>query len=151
MSADALPADLPESLDRVHLRVREAFQRRDLADYASYVAPDLMYVMPDGRRQSRDQVVRSVHQQFRRLLAFESTFERTSLVISNGAAVEVGTQRATITLRVFGVLALTWLVQRQGRYTWRRAAVGWQLFAVELTEERVRRDSFGWARKRHSP
>ena len=143
-----MPTDLPESLDRVHLRVREAFQRRDLAGYASYVAPDLTYVMPSGRRQSRDQVLRSVRQQFGRLLAFESTFERTSLVLSDGAAVEVGTQRATITLRLLGVLAITWLVQRRGRYTWRRAPVGWQLFAVELTEEQVRRDSFGWARQR---
>jgi ketosteroid isomerase-like protein len=144
---DALPTDLPESLDRVHLRVREAFQRQDFAGYASYLAPDLTYVMPSGRRQSRDQVLRSVREQFGRLLAFESAFERTSLIVSDGAAVEVGTQRATITLRFFGVLAIRWLVQRRGHYTWRRAAGGWQLFAVELTEERVRRDSIGWARR----
>jgi hypothetical protein len=92
----------------VHAGIREAFLRRDLATYGSYLAADLKYRTPRGRKLSHDQLLRSIRRQLDRLLAFDSTFERTSLAMSDGSAVEVGTQRAKITLRFLGWFAMTW-------------------------------------------
>jgi len=40
----------------VHLKVRDAFARADLADYGCDLAPDLRHVDPRGRVQTRDQL-----------------------------------------------------------------------------------------------
>lgn len=136
--------DLPGSLDAVHLRVREAFRRRDLAAYARHLAEDLTYVDAKARAQNRRGLLDSLQTQFARLVSFDSHFDRESLVLEDGDAVETGTQTSAIALRVFLVLEVRWRVTRHGRYTWRRdAAVGWALRHVVLDHEQIRRDGIG--------
>jgi hypothetical protein len=147
MPASLLPVDLPQSLDAVHLKVRDAFARRDLADYGRYLAPDLRYVEPHGRVQTRAQLLKSVSVQLARLVSFESTFARDTLLMSGEDVIETGVQEAAIALRVFALFEIRWQVTRGGRYTWRRAAgVTWQLREVVLEAEDMRRDGIGWAR-----
>ena len=139
--------DLPASLDAVHARVRAAFQARDLAAYMAFVAPDLEYRGPGERHLTRDGMAAAVADQFRRLVAFDSSLDRATLEVAGDDAIEAGTQTASIALRWFGVLAIRWTVRRRGTYTWRRAANGWQLRAVALQEERVQRDGIGFAHR----
>lgn len=141
-----LPADLPGSLDAVHQRVRAAFQARDLSAYLQYVAPDLRYREVGGRLITREGLANSVAGQFQRLLAFDSDFDRATLVAAGEEAIETGTQRASIALRWLGFLAIRWSVRRSGRYTWRRTADSWHLRAVELYEEQATRDGIHLAR-----
>jgi hypothetical protein len=146
MSSPPLPGDLPQSLDAVHLKVRDAFARADLADYARYLAPDLRYVDPRGRVQTRDQVLRSVRIQFARLVNFRSSFARESLRVNGEDVVEYGVQQAAIALRVFVLFEIRWQVIRRGRYTWRRSPeVTWQLREAFLDMESIRRDGVGLA------
>lgn len=58
--SQALTADLPDSLDVVHLHVREAFKQRDLAGYARYLAEDLTFIPPNGRVLNRRGLLRSL-------------------------------------------------------------------------------------------
>src|SRR6476661_1127872 len=146
MIVSGLPADLPQSLDTVHLKVCDAFARADLADYGRYLALDLRYVDPRGRVQTREQVLKSLGAQFARLVSFDSTFARETLLMSGEDIVESGLQEAAIALRVFALFEVRWQVTRRGRYTWRRAAgVPWQLCEAVLDSENIRRDGIGLA------
>ncbi len=146
MSSAPLPPDLPGSLDAIHVAVREAFQRRDLAAYLEYFAADLSCRDADGRVQTREEIGRSVRAQLERLVAFTSSFERESLQAEAQDVVETGTQTASISLRWLFILAMHWTVRRRGRYTWRRRSPGgWELRRVELYEERMARDGMGIA------
>lgn len=147
--AEPLAPDLPDSLDEVHRQVRDAFQRADLDAYLELLAPDLAYREANRRTHTREALAASLRDQFRRLLSFGSEFQRDSLVVENGDAVEIGTQTAWIALRWFVVFALRWNVRRRGRFVWRRIPGGWQLRAVELYEERVTLSGVGLA-ARHS-
>jgi hypothetical protein len=155
MPAAPLPVDLPQTLDAVHLTVRDAFARADLADYARYLAPDLRYIDPRGRVQSRDELLESLRRQFARLVSFRSTFARETLHVSGEDVIESGVQEAGIALRVFALFEVRWEVRRRGRYTWRRTTgVLWQLREALLETEDIRRDGFGLAgrgRKRNAP
>jgi hypothetical protein len=146
MTPPPLPADLPQSLETVHLKVRDAFARADLADYGRYLAPDLRYVDPRGRVQTREQLLKSLGVQFARLVSFRSTFARETLLMSGEDTVESGIQEAAIALRMFALFEVRWQVTRRGRYTWRRATgVLWQLREAVLESENIRRDGIGLA------
>lgn len=142
----SLPADLPDSLDLVHLHVRDSFKQRDLVRYARYLAADVTFVDPNGRVQDREELLRSLRRQFARLVSFDSHFDRESLVVDAGDAVETGTQTAAIALRIFLLLEVRWRITRHGRYTWRRDPVsGWALRHVLLDRNQFRRESIGLA------
>ena len=146
MAQTPLPSDLSSSLDAVHLRIRDAFRQRDLVTYSRHLAEDLVYVDPKARAKNRQGLLRSLRRQFARLVSFYSHFDRESLGLENGEAVETGTQTAAIALRVLFVLEVRWRVTRHGRYTWRRdAVVGWVLRHVLLDHEQIRRDGIGLA------
>ena len=147
MKTIGLPADLPASLDAIHIAVREAFKRRDLPAYARYFHSEVDYKDAQGRSQTRDQLLSSVSRQLERLTTFTSSFTRESLAVVDGDAVEVGSQHATIALRILLVLEVRWTVRRHGTFTWRRdRADGWVLRRVELDDEEVRRAGIGLRR-----
>lgn len=142
----ALPADTPSSLDAVHVAVREAFARADLPAYAQYLAPDLRYVDPRGRVQSREQLLAEVQRQFDRLVTFRSEFTRESLVEAGDDIIETGVHDAAIALRIFIFFEVRWQVSRRGRYTWHRTSQGkWQLGEAILFSETIRREGLGLA------
>jgi len=142
-----LPADLPASLDAIHIKVREAFARRDLPAYARYFDSEVDYRDAKGRRLTRDELLSSVSRQLERLTAFTSSFTRESLAVVDGDAVEVGSQHATIALRILLLLELRWTVRRHGTFTWRRdRADGWVLRRVDLDDEEMRRAGVGLRR-----
>ena len=116
MPSPPLPADLPHTLDAMHLKVRDAFARADLADYGRYLASELRYVDARGRVQTREQLLRSVGVQFARLVSFHSAFSRETLLMNGEDAVERGTQDASISLRVFLWFEVRWQVARRGRH-----------------------------------
>jgi ketosteroid isomerase-like protein len=146
MPAAPLSADLPQSLDAVHLQVRDAFARVDLSTYARYLAPDLRYVEPRGRVRTRTQLLASLHEQFARLVSFRTTFTRDALEVNGDEVTERGVQEATIALRVFALFEVRWQITRRGQYTWRRAPeVAWQLREALVEAEDIRRAGFGWA------
>jgi hypothetical protein len=139
-----LPADLPASLDAIHIKVREAFKRCDLPAYARYFDSEVDYRDAKGRRQTREELLSSVSRQLERLTTFTSSFTRESLAVVDGDAVEVGSQHATIALRIWLLLELRWTVRRHGTFTWRRdRADGWVLRRVNLDDEEVRRAGVG--------
>jgi len=142
-----LPADLPASLDAIHIKVREAFRRRDLPAYARYFDSKVDYRDARGHRQTRDELLSSVSRQLERLTTFTSSFTRESLAVVDGDAVEVGSQQASIALRIVLVLEVRWTVRRHGTFTWRRdRADGWVLRRVVLDDEEVRRAGIGLRR-----
>jgi hypothetical protein len=144
-----LAADLPDSLDVVHRHVREAFQQRDLARYARYLAADLRFSDTGGRVQDRGGLLRSLRGQFARLVSFDSRFDRESLAMEGDDAVETGTQTAEIALRVLLIFAVRWRITRHGRYTWRRdPAAGWALRQVQVDRDEIRREGIGLAGRR---
>jgi hypothetical protein len=137
-------------IDIVHVRVRESFRRRDLAAYMATFAPDLTYRQADGRLLSREALARSIARQFRRLVAFDSGFERQGARVAGAELTESGTQTAWIALRVFAVFAIRWKIERTGQYTWVRAGAGWLLRNVTIEHERVTRAGLGLASRSSS-
>ena len=139
---------LLESLDAVHA----AYARTDLLSYAQYLAPELRYVLPNGKTQSREQLLSSVQHQFGRLVRFHSAFQRESTTVTGDSVILVGEQVASFATRIFGVCEIRWRIVRHGRYTWRRdATVSWVLADVILDRESITRDGFGRARSQRDP
>jgi hypothetical protein len=142
---ESVPAQVIAEIDAVHLRIREAFRRRDLSSYMATFAADLEYRQPDGRVLSREELARSIARQFQRLVAFDSTFDRQSVSATSTDLTEFGTQTAWIALRVFILFAIRWKVERQGTYTWARVETEWLLRNASIKQERVTRAGFGLA------
>ncbi len=63
-------------LDAMHERAKRAFEQKDLAAYRELFAPELAYCQPDGRVIDRDQLIRDVKLQFRRLSWVRGSFAR---------------------------------------------------------------------------
>jgi len=145
MTADSPTTQVLAEIDATHLAVRDAFRRRDLPSYTAALAPNLTLQAPNGRVTSRDGLTRDVRRQFDRLVAFDSKFDRHSAMLAGNDLIETGTQTAWIALRIFAIFALRWRVERTGRYTWSRAATGWQLKEALIEQERITRAGFGLA------
>jgi hypothetical protein len=145
MALESPPEHLLGEIDAVHVRVREAFRRRDLSAYMATFALDLTYRQADGRLVSREEVARSIAHQFARLVAFDSGFDREAASATGADLTESGTQTASIALRVFAVFAVRWKVERRGQYTWARVGPNWLLRNVRIDQERVTRAGFGLA------
>ena len=140
-------SQLLASLDAIQEAVHAAYARTDLDAYAQYLAPELRYVLPNGRTQSRDELLVSLRDQFARLVRFESAFQRESTTVTEESVILVGEQTASLATRIFVIGEVRWRIQRHGRYTWRRATiVPWVLTEVVLSRESVTREGLGLAR-----
>jgi hypothetical protein len=67
---------IASELDAMHQRAKHAFEQRDLAAYRELFGPDLANRQADGRVISRDQLMRDVDLQFRRIRRARSSFVR---------------------------------------------------------------------------
>ena len=143
---EALGAHLAEVLDLAHEESRDAYQQRDLSRYLAAFTPDLVYRGANGRAYSREQLGRQVHAQFSHLVAADTRFSRESLTVDGEQAVETGTQAAFAAVRIGLIFARRWTIHRRCRVTWRRAAHGWLISAVDVLDEHIRGSSFGLAR-----
>lgn len=130
-------------VDAVHLQVREAFRRRDLAAYMDRIASDLVFRKTNGELYPRAELARDVGKQFERLVGFDSAFDREFASVAGNELIETGTQQAWISLRVFAIFAITWRVERHGQYTWTRLGSSWQLREVRIDREKIERVGFG--------
>jgi hypothetical protein len=124
-------------LDAMHQRAKHAFGQKDLASYRELFAPDLEYCQADGRVIGRDQLMRDVEQQIRRLTWFRSSFVREFIEPGEDRANELVTQTGLARVTVFFFVHRIWEVTRRGRYYWRRVADRWRIDRVEVIEEHV--------------
>ena len=124
-------------LDAMHDLARNAFACRDLAAYRDLMAPDLRYRQADGRTIDRDQLMRDVAAQFRRLNRFRSSFSREHIEIGEDRATETLTQSGSVGTSAFLVVHRTWDFTAKSRYIWRKSEGRWWIEEVEVLEEQV--------------
>jgi hypothetical protein len=129
-------------LDAMHNEAKAAFGRRDLSKYRELFAPTLTYRQADGRIIDRDQLMRDVRVQFRRLSRVHSSFVREHIESDGDRVTEVLTQTASFGATAFLVVHRTWELSRKGRYTWGRHGGRWLIEAVEVIEEHVSKGRF---------
>jgi hypothetical protein len=122
-------------LDAMHAEAKAAFDRRDLSAYCALMSPELTYRQADGRIIGRDDLLRDVRIQFRRLSRVRSSFVRQSIEVDGDRAIETLTQTACVGATAFVVVHRTWQLTRRGRYTWRKQAGRWLIEAVEVIDE----------------
>jgi hypothetical protein len=125
------------ALDALHLEAKAAFERRDVAAYRELFAPELTYCQADGRVIGRDQLMRDVAAQFRRLDGIRSSFQRESIEIGDGRATELLTQTGCVYVTVFFIVHRIWEVSRRTRFFWAEANERWRIARVEVIEEHV--------------
>ena len=131
------PSQTTAQLDAMHAEAKAAFERRDLAAYRDLFAPGLAYRQADGRVIGRDDLMKDVGIQFRRLSRVRSSFVREQIEADGDRATEVLTQVGSVSATAFLVVHRTWELIRRGRYTWRKQAGRWLIEAVEVIEEQV--------------
>jgi Domain of unknown function (DUF4440) len=124
-------------LDAMHLEAREAFERRDLAAYRALFAPELTYCQADGRVIGRDQLMRDVAAQFRRLSGFRSSFVREAIEIGDGRANELLTQTGCTCATAFFIVHRVWEFSRRSRFFWTDVGKRWRIERVEVIKEHV--------------
>jgi hypothetical protein len=125
-------------IDVAHDVARRAYSDRDAAAYMTVFHPELEYVQFDGRTIGRDQLVRDVRDQLARVHTATSEYRRDSMSVESADDVtEFVVQRASFTVRAFGVVRREWSVQRRGRYQWVRTLAGWQIRRVQILSEEV--------------
>jgi hypothetical protein len=128
-------------LDAMHAEARAAFERRDLSRYCDLFAPGLTYRQVDGR----DDLMRDMGAQFRRLSRVRSSFVRERIEADGDRATEILTQTASVGATAFVVVHRTWELTRRGRYTWRKQEGRWLIEAVEVIEEQVSLGRFSFS------
>jgi hypothetical protein len=126
-----------DELDARHADARRAFEKKKLAAYTSIFTPSLAYHQRDGQTIGRDQLMRDVRAQFRRLSIVRSSFVREQIDIENDRATEHLIQTATATATAFFFVHRTWAISRKARYVWCKTEVGWQIEKVFVLEEDV--------------
>ena len=136
MSGDELQA-VARELDELHRKAKEHFRNRDVAAYMQVFTPGLKYRQANGAVIGKDELARDVAAQLRRVESAESTYLRESLQVEEGRAIEVLTQRATVTVRRFLVFQSVLRMERRGRYLWARTPDGWRIQEVEIFQEQV--------------
>ncbi len=130
---DALAAEL----DAMHAQAKSAFERRDLPAYREFFSPELAYSRADGHVISRDQLMRDVTSQFRRLGWVQSSLVRESLEGADDQASEVLTQSSSAGATAFFFLHRIWKLTRRGQYDWTKHSGRWQITRVKVLEESV--------------
>ena len=124
-------------LDGKHAEARLAFERKDLVAYTAIFSPQLRYHQLDGKTIGRDQLMRDVRSQFRRLSRVHSSFVREQLDVSDDRVTEVLIQAASAGATAFLVVHRTWAISRKGQYIWKKTEIGWQIDEVFVIEENV--------------
>ena len=110
--------------------------RRDLVAYRAF-SPELAYCRADGQVIGRDQLMRDVESQFRRLSWLHSTFVRESIEAADDRACEILTQTGSAGTTAFFLVHRIWELTRSGRYYWTKLEGRWRIYRVELIEENV--------------
>jgi hypothetical protein len=134
---------IEQELDGRHAEANLAFARKDIGTYREIFSPSLAYRQPDGRVIGRDELMRDVAVQFRRLDRAAWGFIREDLRISSGQVRETLIQKATAETTVFGFVHRRWKMNRRGIYTWTAQEGRWVIKQVEVLSETV--TSAGWS------
>jgi Domain of unknown function (DUF4440) len=129
--------EIAAELDARHYDAKRAFEHKDLAAYREIFAPDLAWCQADGRIIGRQQLMRDVASQFRRLRWVRSSFARESIEPGDDRVVELLTQTAFAGATAFFFIHRIWNITRKGRYYWTKIVDQWQIDRVEVLEEHV--------------
>ena len=143
-------ADISAILDERHAAIRDAFMRRDAAAYRAMFSAGLRYRQPDGRVIDRDQLMRDVAAQFRRLDQSDTSSVREALEVDGAEYTETVRQAGWATASAFGFIHRIWRVDRHARWTWAHEDGVWTIVRVEVLDERVR-GSWGFGRRAQAP
>ncbi len=131
-----------KELDERHAEAQLAFARKDLDAYRELFSPYLYYRQRNGRVIGRDDLMRDVAIQFRRLDSVKSAFIREDLNVTGEEVRETLIQEATATATAFGLVHRRWKIIRRGIYTWRVEEGRWVIKEVEVLSETM--TSAGW-------
>ncbi len=129
--------EIASELDAMHRRAKLALEQKDLAAYGDLFAPELAYCQPNGRVIGRDQLMRDVATQFRRLSWVSSSFVRESIEPGDDRAIELLVQTGFALATAFFFIHRIWKLDRRGRYYWKKVGGRWQIDRAEVIEERV--------------
>jgi hypothetical protein len=133
---------IEKELDGRHAEAKSAFARKDIGTYREIFSPSLAYCQPDGRVIGRDELMRDVAAQFRRLDSAESRFFREDMSIASDEVRETLMQEATAEATAFGFVHRRWKINRRGIYTWTAQEGRWVIKRVQVLSETV--TSAGW-------
>ena len=126
-----------KELDASHVSAMRAFSRRDLDAYRQAFSPTLTYQQVDGRIIGRNQLMRQVAQQFRRLTYAKSSFVRERMSIVGDEVTEFLLQEAYLEATAFGFLRRSWTLSRRGEYVWSKLGEIWVIQRVKVLSETV--------------
>jgi hypothetical protein len=135
--ASTQQAPVVAELDARHLAAMGAFSRRDLDAYRQVFSPTLAYQQADGRIITRDQLMRDVARQFRRLSHVKASFVRERMSIAGDEATELLVQEASLEATAFGVVHRSWRLTRRGDYVWTKLEGLWVIQRVKVFSETV--------------
>ncbi len=133
---------IEKEIDACHAAAKLAFAHKDIGAYRDIFSPSLAYRQVDGRVIGRDELMRDVAVQFRRLDSAKSAFIREHLSVTSDEAIETLIQEVTIETTAFGFVHRRWKINRRGLYTWIHREGRWMIKQVEVLSETV--TSAGW-------
>ena len=135
---DEATSSILAELDAAHALASAAYAQRDVDACRRVFAEDLQYTQLNGETIGVDRLMSDVMDQFSRVKACGSTYERESIEIEGSElATEMLTQSAWAEIPAFGLFRRRWQIRRRGRYTWRKTADGWKLAKVVVLAETV--------------
>ena len=114
-------------LDAMHLRAERCSNKTDLPAYRELFASDLAYCQADGRVIGREQLMRDVEAQSRRLRWVRSSYVRDFIEPGEDRATELLTQTGQVGATAFFFVHRIWELCRRGRYYWTRVGDGWKI------------------------
>jgi hypothetical protein len=130
-------AAIEKDLDELHSTAAAAFARKDVAAYRKLFSPTLTYQQADGTIIDREQLMRDVAEQFRRLTHAASSYSRESIFIAGNEATEVLEQEAYLRATAFGFINRSWTLRRRGSYVWFKTGDTWVVQRVQVLSEAI--------------
>jgi len=132
-----IDAELTKEIDNAHIAANEALKNKKLDAYIHFFDDGLQYEQLNGKTTGKVKLADDIKLYFNRIKSFSGSFHRKEINISEGRVIEILTQHAKTTIKVFIFFSKNWTVEREGIYEWIKVNGNWKICKVKILAEKV--------------
>jgi 3-phenylpropionate/cinnamic acid dioxygenase small subunit len=132
-----IDAELTQEIDKAHTAANEALKNKKLDTYIQFFDDGLQYEQLNGKIIGKAKLTDDIKLYFNRIKSYSGSFHRKEINTTGDRVIEVLTQHAKITIKVFIFFSKNWTVEREGIYEWIKVNGNWKICKVKILAEKV--------------
>ena len=130
-------AELSKEIDSAHIAANEALKNKKFDAYIQFFDDSLQYEQPNGKIIGKAKLSDDIKLYFNRIKSYSGSFHRKEININGDKVIEILTQHAKITIKIFIFFSKNWTVEREGIYEWIKVNGNWKICKVKVLAEKV--------------